>query len=394
MLTALLLLACSDYELVEDKDQPPVEEEELVPSIQVSPSSLDFGEVSLGGRQSLVLTVQNVGTGDLTLQEVTLDDAEGPFSFTGPEATLLPPEAQTEIVVAFDAQLYGDNGGTLRVLSDDPFNPEVPVPLTARALGPDIELEPTSVDFGTIEVGESGVAELRVRNVGSADLHILSWALNQPEFTVLDDGGLDGATLSMGQQVTVTVAYTPVDEGPDEATFIVRSDDLDEFESASTLVGSGIITSITHDVRVGITADDAHRVWLDGVEITGPNASGWSAIDDLHTTLETGDHVLAVWATDQAQVIAGLIVVVWIDGVPTYLTGSSAWTLSASNPGTGWELVGFDDSAWSPGTACTDTSPWGGNPLTLLNEGAQWIWRSGNCRALGEAWFRLEMSLP
>ena len=124
------------------------------------------------------------------------------------------------------------------------------------------------------------------------------------------------------------------------------------------------------------------------------NASGWSAIDDLSTTLESGDHVLAVWATDQAQVIAGLIVVVWIDGVPTYLTGSSGWTLTAANPGTGWDLVGLDDSAWSPGTACTDISPWGSSPATLLNEGARWIWRSGNCRALGEGWFRLEMSLP
>lgn len=394
MLTALLFLACSDYELVEDKGQPPEQEDEGAPLIEVSPSNLDFGEVVLGGRDSLALTVRNVGTEDLSLLGAMLDDPAGPFSITGPATTLLPPEASTEILVAFAAQVYGDNTGMLRVSSDDPFNPEIPVPLSARALGPDIEMEPASVDFGQIEVGESATAELRVRNVGSADLHILGLELNHAEFTVLDDGGLDGATLSMGQQVTVTVAYAPADEGPDEATFIVRSDDLDEVQSASTLMGSGIITSVTYDVRIGITADDEHRVWLDGAEITGPNASGWGAIDELSTTLESGEHVLAVWATDRAQVIAGLIAVVWIDGAPTYLTGTSSWTLSAANPGTGWELVGFDDSAWSPGTACTNTSPWGGSPATLLNEGARWIWRSGNCQSLGEAWFRLEMSLP
>ena len=87
-------------------------------------------------------------------------------------------------------------------------------------------------------------------------------------------------------------------------------------------------------------------------------------------------------------------VAVSVDGAVTSLTGSGDWKMSSTNPGSGWEAVGYDDSSWSTAVMCSDQTVWGTYWTKDLDAvGAKWIWWSSNCRDLKEAWFRYEFTL-
>lgn len=148
---------------------------------------------------------------------------------------------------------------------------------------------------------------------------------------------------------------------------------------------------VDHEVFLSLAADDAWEVWADGV-YQGASAATWSTATDFFLTFETGPHVLAVHAWDVYGMPSGFIAAVAVDRTPFALTGDGSWTLLRSTPSPGWELAGFDDSAWAVPDVCTG-GWWGTSPSSLWGAGAVMVWE-GDCTGVGEGWFRLEMDLP
>lgn len=391
----LLLASCSDYDLIEDKTIPGGGADStpsLEPDIVVDPAALDFGALSPGEQGALVLAITNQGSADLSLNELLLADGGAGFAYTSPDTTNLAAGEETSLVVTWTAPDADAHEDQLLIGSNDPDEPQVVVPLAGAGLPPDIVLDPTWQDLGEVAVGLSASGTILVTNAGESDLHVEELILAHAEFSITDDGGLPGSILAPGESATLTLAFTPADAGPEEATLVVQSDDPDQPEAAATIEAEGILR--TYAVQIELTADDRNEAWLDEVEITGANGVGWSATDTVDATLESGTHVLAVYATDTAAAIAGMIAAVRVDGTTTWLTGGGSWVQTPTNPGSGWAAVAYDDSAWTVPYPCSDTSPWGSSPADLLAEGARWVWWSSNCKALGEAWFRLEIVLP
>lgn len=396
----VMLAGCSEYDLIgDDKAEAPAEDEEAPPeegepAIAVDPVAVDFGVQVPGWTGTEALTISSVGTGELELRELVLTGA-GSYTVAAPELEegplLLEPGEQVTVLVSWDA--VETDAATLSIPSDDAASPLIEVPLSGSVLQPDIVLAPELVDLGEVAVGESASGIVVVSNAGEADLSIEAVELAHDELGVLDDGGLTGAVLAPGESGEVRVSYAPDDVGADEGTLLVWSDDPDTPDAAATVLGEGIDPIITYAVEIELTADDRNEAWLDGVEITGSNASGWSSTDLTSTTLDSGTHVLAVYGTDVASVIAGFIATIRVDGTPTFLTGVDDWKATTSTPGSGWDQPGFDDSAWSSASPCSDTSPWGSAPSSITGDGADWVWISTNCRSLGAGWFRLEFEL-
>lgn len=131
MITIALLAACSDYDLqngdkppedtfVPDSpppDSPPPEE----PDIHVFPDTLEFGYVMKNcPAEPLTLTIQNVGTADLEVSEITLS-GEGTTKFTLAAAPItLAFGESTEATVDFTPTAYATYEVSVDITSNDP----------------------------------------------------------------------------------------------------------------------------------------------------------------------------------------------------------------------------------------------------------------------------------
>lgn len=384
----LIALACSDYDLIDDVDVPEPIVEVGPPDIVVTPEFIDFGVVQAGVDQvSEVLAIQNVGDGDLLIQDVFVTPAAFDVTYTG--EVLLRAGETAEAIVTFAPQQQEAYEGVVSVDSNDADQPTVEVELVGDTLRPELVIDPASHDFGTLLLGDSDTVTVTVENVGEAPADVsLEYAPSSPELSIW---GLEDGSLAPGDVQFLVVTYAPTDTVADEGTLLVHWDGPD---LSAVQVGSGEDPVIDYEVQIELTADDAWEGWIDGVAMDAGLVTGWSSTSTYDYTLSSGTHVFAVHATDQAAVIAGLIAAVRVDGVTEVVTGDGSWVHTTTSPTGSWTDVAFDDSSWTTAAICSDTSPWGASPASLLGDGASWIWHGGDCRALGEGWYRLVLELP
>jgi len=410
MSPALLLvgaLACSEYEIADQQAITPGDTSQDQPAtvavLSVEPLALDFGSLQLGEEASSAVQVTNLGDGELEILSLDLSDSTGAFSLTQPSSSSLGPGEITDFVVSYQPNELGEFHGEVLLDSDAPFNGSATVSLLGSTLWPGLVIAPEAHDFGELEIGLAEYLDVQISNEGEASATLSGYrfaSTSESELLVHEEGDLADLPLVLepGDSASARMRFSPEDAGSEEASLIVETDDPNNSELLCQLFGTGTEPKepqiSEYEVELLVTADDACQAWIDGSEVTGSNSSSWSSYDTATATLESGDHAIAVYATDQYSVIAGFIAVVLADGAVWSYTGDGSWLHSASNPGSGWEDPAFDDSSWTVPVSCSDTSPWGSSPADLLAYGAGWVWWSSNCRSLGEAWFRLQLTLP
>lgn len=253
-----------------------------------------------------------------------------------------------------------------------------------------LAVSPARVDFGEVELGDTESAIVTLRNEGSVSLDLTDIRIvsDGTPFTV---GPATDVELGPEEAAEFVVTYAPFEGIDHESSVVVESTATVDPYWQVPVTGSGLRTEFAVDMQ--LTADDSWSATLDGDPIGGTNQNAWSSADVLVFDLERGDHVVAVHAWDVARVIAGFMAVVRVDGEPIAVSGGSGWTVSTSQPPVGWDVPGFDDSGWGIPSLCADPSPWGNRPVSLTEDGAQWVWHDANCRSLGEAWYRLSFTL-
>ncbi len=214
------------------------------PDIEVRPTSIDFGDVLIGTEKPVTVTIRNVGADVLGVADVGFAPRTSfDFKFvSGPEAIDLLPNAEARVVIAFRPSGIARRTGSLRVLSDDPNEGSVTIPLVGTGVAepePDIEVEPLARDFGSVTIGASLALDVTVRNVGSADLAVSGFELaNGSSGFQLSSSG--GRTLSPGEGHDISVVFSPLSVATASDTLRVRSDDPDEPVINVALSGSGI----------------------------------------------------------------------------------------------------------------------------------------------------------
>ena len=143
------------------------------------------------------------------------------------------------------------------------------------------------------------------------------------------------------------------------------------------------------------TGDDSWDGYVDGSYALGDG--GWSTVESVTMTLDSGDHTLAAYVSDTGAAIAGFLAAVSIDGTVTYVTGGAGdWVMVDNTTASDWAEVDFDDSSWTTPLLCASSdvsSRWGTAPASLRGLGAQWVWHQ-SCTALGNSFYRLNFSLP
>ncbi|MCP5008946.1 MAG: choice-of-anchor D domain-containing protein, partial [Aestuariibacter sp.] len=109
--------------------EPPPDE----PDITVTPTSLDFGNVTTGGSADLTLTIDNDGTQLLTVSSLSISSGE--FSVVSPATPFDVAVAASEVVtVRFSPTADGVKNGDLTIASNDPDEGSVIVSLTGEGV--------------------------------------------------------------------------------------------------------------------------------------------------------------------------------------------------------------------------------------------------------------------
>jgi outer membrane protein assembly factor BamB len=187
---------------------------------KMDPSALDFGTVSLGQKVTKTLTIQNIGDAALTLTTATFTGTNaGDFSLTKPlEGTQLQSAQTITLSITFNPQDAGQRQATFSVTTDSTQTPTLTTSLTG--VGVDIQIcpQPTSLDFGNVQVNGSPVTQQVVfTNCGRSTTTVTLGALEGPNAGDFAMNGAAQASLSAGQTLTVTIAYAPSQVGSSTA---------------------------------------------------------------------------------------------------------------------------------------------------------------------------------
>ena len=108
---------------------------------------------------------------------------------------------------------------------------------------PEIAVAPATVDFGDVNVGNTGTSVVHVSNTGALPLTVSGIALapSGSPFAITPSPALP-ATVAPGATLDVPLAFAPTAAGVQTATLTITSDDLDEGTVQVPLTGRGVVS--------------------------------------------------------------------------------------------------------------------------------------------------------
>jgi uncharacterized membrane protein len=222
--------------------------------IELTPSTLAFGEVQVGGARTRRVTVSNAGTKDLTITAFTLENARS-SAFSLDQGPTLPvdiaPGASTTVSISYQPTAAGATTGTLRVASNALNASEgtvvlrgsgVPIPTSQ------VEVDPPALTFGEVQVRTdqdvSVTKSVTIRNAGTATLTLSALQTEPAEFT-LGQGSTAPVPVAPGAAVTVEVRFRPRNAGTFTGTLRITSDAANTREARVTLSGKGVAAAVS-----------------------------------------------------------------------------------------------------------------------------------------------------
>ena len=181
-----------------------------VPGCEVDPDSLDFGEVVIGSHDDLYFRVTN--TGELPLSGFAEAIGDGFTVVTGGGAFTLEPGYYRHMYLRFDPTTEGEHLGEVT------FGTEFCASLFCVGVGvpsqPACELQPATLDYGTVLHGSPRDAGFEVLNTGNVPLTGMI-TLDSDDFSLASGGG--SFNLSPGSTRAVTVRFEASTPGWHEA---------------------------------------------------------------------------------------------------------------------------------------------------------------------------------
>jgi hypothetical protein len=227
----------------------------VVPSIDVIPASLDFGEWpwDAGTTGPLTVTLENWGSAPLEFNGSSaiaiIGNNPGDFEMNPSAATTpIPPGESRTVNIYFDPSASGPRSAILRIMTNAPNEGIVDVPLTGEGIeqDPDIRVTPASLDFGSWywELGATGPLTITIENRGADPLEFNG----SSAFTIISDNASDfemnpsAATtpLAHGENRAVSIYFDPSASGPRSAILRIMTNDPDEGTVDVPLTGVGI----------------------------------------------------------------------------------------------------------------------------------------------------------
>jgi len=227
----LVIAACGDEEGDGSGSFASVSEADIF----VNPPVLTFDGTEIGASVTQFVSIANIGEGDLVVSDISLNTRSSEFALVGVELPFTLGQNQERIVeVTYTPVDCENDGGALAITSNDRDDAVVELPLQPQPLTGQVSVFPNPVDFGRVPSGTSKTIEVEVANSGTCSLVINDLFLTGSfDFRFTEGTGDDIVdvepelpfTLEPAASELFQMTYSPSNDGFDEATLIVRSDD-------------------------------------------------------------------------------------------------------------------------------------------------------------------------
>jgi hypothetical protein len=275
-------------------------------NIVVDQMVLEFDTVFVAESGELSVTISNVGNAPLLIDSLYTNSSLFNVSFSD---SLI--ETTAELQITFTPTEFGNVSGTLYISSNDPDEGLVEIPLSGFGyyLSPDIELESTSIVFGGVMDGLTGVEVFHIYNIGEELLELDSIYCTE-NFSVSESNG----NVAPGESLSLEVSFLPDDEisfsgaltivsgnDPDEDTLSVNLSGVGTAQSPIILLsteildfGTEVVTNDTTSLQLTIYNRGILPLVIHELDITNYNnpAVFWTEFEDAE--IQQNDSVIVV----------------------------------------------------------------------------------------------------
>lgn len=207
-------------------------------SLTASSSSVSFGNVQVGSKQTQYETLTNSSYHTVTISQATVTGAGFSLNGLSLPATLNRGQSLTFTVV-FSPAAGGDASGGITVISSARRS-SLNVALSGTGVSPgQLTSSATTMDFGAVTVGSSKSLSATLTATASS-VTVSSATTNSSEFVL---AGLSlPTTISAGQSLPFTITFTPRASGAASGSISLASDAA-HTPTIETLTGSGVAAS-------------------------------------------------------------------------------------------------------------------------------------------------------
>jgi hypothetical protein len=197
-----------------------------VTTIKVSPTSLNFGTVYLDSIVIKSVTVENLGTEPVTIDDplisvLTEGDSREFVAFNLCPKSLAAHKSCTMKVQYVGGPFYNRQDATLSVVTSSPGSPEL-VSLTALTIDPQAQFNPTSLTFAAQKEGTSSTDKpVTLTNTGATSLTIDSIEVTGSDPLDFIKTNHCPSSLGAGLSCTIDFAFKPKAKGMRTAKLVV-----------------------------------------------------------------------------------------------------------------------------------------------------------------------------
>jgi hypothetical protein len=260
------------------------------PGIQVSSTSINFGNAVVGNNLSQALIITNNGTATLSISQVTPSGSA--FSVSGFALPLnVNAGQQTTITVAFAPTAVGAASGGISIVSNAPTSPtSVALSGTGVSASLTLSVTPTSLSFGNVSTGTSSASQnVTITNTGNTNVTISQLTVSGAGFSAT--GGNTPVTLLPSQKLILAVQFSPTANGSVNGSISIVSNATGS-PATVTLSGTGV-TLVQHSVALTWNAStstvvgyNVYRTTVSGTGYTKMNASLVGVLNYTDSTVQ------------------------------------------------------------------------------------------------------------
>ena len=189
-------------------------------TLAANPTSVSFGNVTVGNTATVSETVTNSGGSSLTLNQANVSGSGFNFNGLSLPLTLTPGQSKT-FNVTFNPQAAGSASGNLALVNTGSVS-TLNIPLAGTGIAPGtLSANPSTLSFGNVQVGNSANLSETLTNTGGTSITVSQANITGTGFTV---SGLSlPVALGAGQSTTFTVVFSPQSSGTKSGNLAIVS---------------------------------------------------------------------------------------------------------------------------------------------------------------------------
>jgi hypothetical protein len=185
----------------------------------------DFGEVCRGSFRDLPLTINNKGTCNLIVSNITSSSPDFRTATVVSYPLTIAPGTSLEVPMRFEPSGPGAKAGTITINTNDPVNPTSTVPVQGKGGQPVVAtIVADNGDFGSVCEGSFKDLVVTISNSGTCPLKITNITSSSPEFKTAQVLSYP-LTVAPGDSIQIPIRYQPTSAGSKTATITISTDD-------------------------------------------------------------------------------------------------------------------------------------------------------------------------